>query len=113
MTEPLRGSAPDVSLPTSSATPRARRRKRPAREMVTSDHNDGWTMAVELVTATLTWGGIGYLIDRFWLHTEPVFMSIGFVVGFFAGMYLLYLRTSREVPTDTKPEQGSGDDRRA
>ena len=112
MTEPLRGSAPDVS-PTASAKPPARRSKRPAREMIVSQHNDGWTMAVELVTATLTWGGIGYLIDRFWLHTEPVFMSIGFVVGFFAGMYLLYLRTSREVTPDTTEQQGSSDDRRA
>ena len=52
-------------------------------------------MAVELVTATLTWGGIGYLVDRFLTGTYPVFMSIGFVVGFFAGMYLLWLKTSR------------------
>lgn len=51
-------------------------------------------MAVELVTATFTWGGVGYLVDRFWLDTYPVFMSIGFVVGFFAGMYLLWLKTS-------------------
>ena len=57
-------------------------------------------MAVELVTATLTWGGIGYLVDRFWLHTYPVFMSIGFVIGFFAGMYLLWLKTSQPVATD-------------
>lgn len=59
-------------------------------------HDDGWLMAVELVTATLTWGGIGWLVDHFWLHTYPIFMSIGFVVGFFAGMYLLWLKTSRE-----------------
>ena len=56
-------------------------------------------MAVELVTATFTWGGIGYLVDRFWLGTYPVFMSIGFVIGFFAGMYLLWLKTSKPVST--------------
>src|SRR5687768_8164047 len=108
MTEPLRGSAPDVSPPTSVTPPARRRSKRPAREMITSDHNDGWTMAVELVTATLTWGGIGFLIDRFWLHTEPVFMSIGFVVGFFAGMYLLWLKTSEPVE---KPVEKSAETR--
>ncbi len=59
-------------------------------------------MAVELVTATFTWGGIGFLVDRYWLGTYPVFMSIGFVVGFFAGMYLLWLKTSR-------PTENAGD----
>ena len=68
--------------------------KRAGRLMVNSQHNDGWLMAVELVTATFTWGGIGYLADRFWLGTYPVLMSIGFVIGFFAGMYLLWLKTS-------------------
>lgn len=78
--------------------------------MVTSDHNDGWMMAVELVGGTFTWGGIGYLIDRFWLHTEPVFMSIGFVVGFFAGMYLLWLHTSQaiETPDGTTADTAGG-----
>ena len=79
-----------------AATPSSRRRlPAPVREQVSSANQDGWLMAVELVTATFTWGGIGYLIDRFWLGTYPVFMSIGFVIGFFAGMYLLWLKTSK------------------
>ena len=96
MTEPLSGSAPDVGSPTSATPPR--RGKRPARVMITSNQQDGWMMAVELVGGTFTWGGIGWLIDRYWLHTAPVFMSIGFVVGFFAGMYLLYIKTSAPGP---------------
>ena len=67
-------------------------------------------MAVELVTATFTWGGIGYLVDRFWLGTEPVFMSVGFMVGFFAGMYLLWLKTSTAAPDSTTTGGGSGAD---
>ena len=108
MTRETSGS---VSTPT-AATPSSRRRlPSPVREQVTSDHNDGWLMAVELVTATLTWGGIGYLVDRFLTGTYPVFMSIGFVVGFFAGMYLLWLKTSQPVDesADTRGD-GSGDD---
>lgn len=90
-----------------AATPSSRRRRNaPAREQVSSPNQDGWLMAVELVTATFTWGGIGYLADRYWLGTYPVFMSIGFVVGFFAGMYLLWLKTS--TPTeDTASVAGS------
>ena len=74
-----------------------------------SPNDDGWLGAIELVTATFTWGGIGWLIDHFWLHTYPVFMSIGFVVGFFAGMYLLWLKSSREVePGETTGGAGRG-----
>ena len=81
-----------------------------ARGQVSSDRNDGWLMAVELVTATFTWGGAGYLVDRFVTHTYPVLMSIGFVVGFFAGMYLLWLKTSIAPGAGADAEKaGSGD----
>ena len=92
-----------VSMP---ATPQrfGRRSVSPAREMIVSDKQDGWLMAVELVTATLVWGGIGYALDRWVFGTEPVLMSIGFVVGFFAGMYLLWLKTSRPVTTAAEGE---------
>lgn len=76
--------------------------------MVLSDHNDGWLMAVELVTATFTWGGVGYLVDRFVTGTYPIFMSVGFVVGFFAGMYLLWLRTSRAPDAGDEAETTGG-----
>lgn len=91
--------------------PAAEQQRRPAwaervqRVQRESPHDDGWLMAVELVTATFTWGGIGFLVDRFWLETYPVFMSIGFVVGFFAGMYLLWLKTSR-LPDASETEGG-------
>ena len=97
------------SAPSTAATASARAAKTGARPQVTSAHNDGWLMAVELVTATFTWGGVGYLIDRFWLGTYPVFMSIGFMVGFFAGMYLLWLKTSTAPPVDSAPVQGGAD----
>ena len=94
--EPLRGR------PATAVVPRLRHNPATAgRKLVESQHQDGWLMAVELVTATFTWGGIGFLVDHFWLGTYPVFMSIGFVVGFFAGMYLLWLKTSEAPATGT------------
>ena len=100
-------TSPEPSSGTPSAAAAAATPRKPAgRLMMDSQHNDGWLMAVELVTATLTWGGIGYLADRFWLGTYPVLMSIGFVVGFFAGMYLLWLKTSRPVDPETTEAAG-------
>ena len=72
--------------------------------MIVSDRQDGWLMAVELVAATFTWGGIGYALDRWVFGTAPILMSIGFVVGFFAGMYLLWLKTSKPVATAAEGE---------
>lgn len=51
-------------------------------------------MGVELVSATLTWAAIGWLIDR-WLGTEPWFLAIGAIVGNAAGLYLIWLRGRR------------------
>jgi ATP synthase protein I len=51
-------------------------------------------MGVELITATLTWAGIGWLVDR-WLGTEPWFLAIGAILGNAAGIYLVWLRGRR------------------
>ena len=53
---------------------------------------DPWGYTVELLTATLTWGGIGWLADR-WLGTAPWLLVIGLIVGNAAGIYLLWVRT--------------------
>ncbi len=82
-----------------------------ARLMRTSPNQDGWFLAVNLVTATLVWGGIGWLLDR-WLGTAPWLMSIGFVVGNACGIYLLWLKTSAlpapAATTDDRAEDPSG-----
>jgi F0F1-type ATP synthase assembly protein I len=51
-------------------------------------------MGVELIAATLTWAGLGWLIDR-WLDTAPWFLAIGALVGNAAGIYLIWLRGQR------------------
>ncbi len=99
---------PSTGVPASAAR-RPRWAQKVERVQRESQHDDGWLMAVELVTATLTWGGIGYLVDRFVFHTYPVLMSIGFVVGFFAGMYLLWLKTSKMPDAPATPKKDAGD----
>jgi len=51
-------------------------------------------MGVELIAATLTWAGIGWLIDR-WLGSAPWFLAIGAILGNAAGIYLVWLRGHR------------------
>ncbi|MEX1162045.1 MAG: AtpZ/AtpI family protein [Nitriliruptor sp.] len=51
-------------------------------------------MGVELMAATLTWSGIGWLVDR-WLGTPPWFLAIGALLGNAAGIYLIWLRSGR------------------
>jgi F0F1-type ATP synthase assembly protein I len=50
-------------------------------------------MTVELMSAVLVWGGVGWLLDR-WLDTGPWLMGIGVMTGFAAGLYLVWLRSS-------------------
>jgi F0F1-type ATP synthase assembly protein I len=58
--------------------------------------DDAWVAVAELVGATLTWGGIGWLADR-WLGTAPVLMSLGFLVGFATGFYLVWGRSTGRI----------------
>ncbi|HUG84727.1 MAG TPA: AtpZ/AtpI family protein [Euzebya sp.] len=44
------------------------------------------------LAAILTWGGIGWMVDRV-LGTAPLLMVLGFIVGNATGIYLLYLRS--------------------
>ncbi len=60
------------------------------------DLDTGWAMTVELITATFVWGGIGWLLDNYVLHTDPWLMVGGFILGFVLGMYRLYLRMQED-----------------
>ena len=52
-------------------------------------------MSMELLAGILTWMGIGWLLDR-WLGTMPWLMVAGALVGNAAGIYLIWIRCSRE-----------------
>jgi hypothetical protein len=63
--------------------------------------DNGWVMVSELVAATFTWGGIGWLLDR-WLGLAPLLMSLGFILGFSAGFYLLWARSTGRIVTRSR-----------
>lgn len=54
-----------------------------------------WGITGTLVAGMLTWGGVGYLIDR-WLDLRWLFMPIGLLVGMGASVYVVYLRHGRD-----------------
>jgi F0F1-type ATP synthase assembly protein I len=51
-------------------------------------------MSMELLAAILTWTAIGWAVDRA-LGTAPWFIVIGGLIGNFAGLYLIWLRSNR------------------
>lgn len=66
--------------------------ERRGRSDIWRDADSAWFLSVELLTATFVWGGIGWVVDTYVLHTSPWAMVGGFLIGFALGMYLLYLR---------------------
>jgi F0F1-type ATP synthase assembly protein I len=73
-------------------------------------------MSIELLAAILTWTAIGWLVDRA-LGTAPWFIVIGGLVGNFAGLYLIWLRSQRmdaaDAATRTPPATAGGGGRGA
>lgn len=63
-------------------------------------------MSLELLSGILIWGGAGWLLDR-WLGTPPWFLAFGVMLGFAAGLYLVWLRSGGNgTPTgDTEARQ--------
>jgi F0F1-type ATP synthase assembly protein I len=57
-----------------------------------SSLGDGLNLTAEFLAALLTWGGVGWFVDR-WLGIAPWALIIGLVVGNACGIYLLWLRT--------------------
>jgi ATP synthase protein I len=72
---------------------------RPGRGGGWSGFTTGWAATGTLLAGILTWGGIGWLIDRL-IGTEDVFLAIGLLVGAGGGIYLVYIRYGRDQGTD-------------
>lgn len=76
--------------------------------------DQGSIMSVELLTATLVWFGIGWLVDQL-LGTGPWFMFAGALLGNWVGLYLLWVRGQRaeagaHAPATGPPVAPAGDD---
>lgn len=55
-------------------------------------------MSLEMMSGILLWGGLGWLLDG-WLHTPHWFFGFGVMLGFAAGLYLVWLRTNNATGT--------------
>lgn len=52
----------------------------------------GWSALGSIISGIVVWGGVGYLLDRVF-GIAPVLMIVGVLVGNFAGVYLIYVRS--------------------
>lgn len=52
---------------------------------------DAMNIVAELVAGTVVWGGIGWLLDR-WFGTSPALMVIGALVGHATVVYMIMRR---------------------
>lgn len=77
--------------------------------MVGVDHFN--VMSLELLSGILVWAGAGWLLDR-WLGTAHWFFGFGVMLGFAAGLYLIWLRTNVPAPApSTTATEGSDEPR--
>lgn len=58
-------------------------------------------MSLEMLSGILLWGGLGWLLDR-WLGTPFWFFGFGVMLGFGAGLYMIWIRTNS--PTGPAPQ---------
>ena len=92
--------------PTTDAASRAPSARAHRRELWTGlDHS--FVMGLELMAAVLLYAGLGHLADR-WLGTGPWLMGIGAMLGYAAGLYLVWLRSARMGEEDAKARSLSG-----
>lgn len=60
-------------------------------------------MVADLLSGMLVWGGIGWVLDTYVLHSPPWGLVTGVILGFALGTYLLYVRTGGSGPSATRP----------
>lgn len=60
---------------------------------------EAWTALGTLVSGIAVWGGVGWVVDRL-AGTSPILFVIGVLLGNFAGVYLIYVKASRDVEND-------------
>jgi F0F1-type ATP synthase assembly protein I len=73
---------------------------------------DSLQMGVQIVGVTAAFGGLGWWLDK-WLHTFPVLMVAGAVLGLFGIIYMMYkrLRATDEDNGDNAPPGAPPEDR--
>ena len=56
------------------------------------DSGSGMAAVSYLIGGMVVWGGVGWLVDHYWLDTGGLAMGFGAVVGGAAGVYLIARR---------------------
>ena len=62
--------------------------------------------AGEIIAGPLVWGGLGWLVDG-WLNTTPWLFVIGAILGFIAGVYLMYVKSKRQPGSQSETDQST------
>lgn len=73
------------------------------------DMDQAWVMAAEMLSGLFIFGGLGWFVGtRFGGH--PFLFIAGSLLGFFAGFYVLYLRSQGRIGVRQPPETSDADD---
>jgi len=56
--------------------------------------NQAWDVIGLLLAGIIVWGGVGWLLDR-WFGFHDLFLPIGMVLGVGIAIWLIYLRHGR------------------
>lgn len=87
-------------VPSSRSTPGSHGRS-PAPE------GEAWSVLAHLLTGIGVYGGIGYLLDRWW--STGFLTPVGLLLGAAAGLYLVWVRYGRVPPDEDPAPAGAGD----
>lgn len=67
---------------------------RPGTPSKARTESDAWSLISTLVAGPATWGGIGWLVDR-WLDTSPWCTVLGIIIGAVTSFYIVIKRTGQ------------------
>jgi len=70
--------------------------------------DQAYLMQGDLLAAIAVWAGLGWLLDRA-LGTPEVFLVVGSLVGYAAGVYLIWLRSERMDADERAATEAPGD----
>lgn len=58
--------------------------------------NQGWTAVSYLIGGILVWGGFGWAVDKWLLHSGGIAIAVGTLVGAAGGVYLIVRHFGRQ-----------------
>lgn len=90
----------------------APRRRAPLVPAVDGVFGNGLDLVAEFLSAILTLGGIGWLLD-WWLGTAPWLLFVGVMGGFACGLYLMWLRSRSDEEVEAARQREEQRRRRA